>query len=627
MSASEDSELDENHGLSSSFASHQPAQVQSFAPSVGQSSDPGPSDHDSELRPYIDNQPDSDDSFLPPSDESHGLDVERSHDHGSLDEPVDPLAAEESYYTRPNRYYGPASTWRSWTKDARDVAESLELSRAQDLSIHLYNAHALRLQTQRLQESASRKRRRGSGETNRDEGDIFVVPKVWTAWPMPPDQVPRNCLNPTAADNSPSRELEECLISTTTKAARERWNAREWEMEENLRQRASPEESGEQNTATADFADDEEAPETQMSGSEAFAEADSSPENQDDASGGEMYGIDPAAKPTPLADDDKARRLLLPSTRHIISKLDHLLMALHRSRQPCALSTFEGEDDGVTSSATDADRQASASARTRRKRSRAQRASSISTVDTEASIKTSSSRRRKGVWKEGSVPRNRKSKGLGLRDWSDVLGMAALTGWNEDVVARASKRCSELLGEDMLFRSFHEAEHEEEKSFFTERLASGQEPLEVGEAGLGRIPQIQRRDGYEDEDEDEETAGDLGLRYPCPIDSCPRHKTPFHTPGNLKQHMNHSHKQLEGEDGKVRIIEAVVSDGKQVFCPVPTCHRSREPFTRGSKLYLHVRKMHPEVNIDDLKKLESQRRREARGKRTRQKTKSPYECD
>jgi hypothetical protein len=621
MSASEDSEVDENHESPSSFTSYQPAQVQSLAPAFDQSSDPRQTDHESELLHHIDNDHDSDDSFLPPSNDSHDPDAERSYDHENIVDPVDPFAAEESYYTRPNRYYGPASTWRSWTKADRDVAESLELDRAQDLSIHLYNAHALRLQAQRSRESSSRKRRRGTSETDGDEDDIFGVPKVWTAWPMPPQEVPRNYLDIATAGTRPSKELEECLISTTTKAARERWNGREWQKEDNLKQQALTEERDQQGEGAAKMTDHAEAPEMQIFGSQPFANNESSLENSDDASTDDIYGIDPAAKPIPVADHEKARSLLLPSTRHVINKLDHLLMALHRARQAYAQPVLS-DDDTIASSATDGEPQSSSSSKKRRRRSRAQRASSVSTIDTETSVRTSSSGRRKGVWKEGSVPRNRKFKGLGLRDWSDVLGMAALTGWNEDVVARASKRCAELFGENMLFRRLHEAEHGEEKSFFTERLASGQEPLESGEADLSQVPRTQGTD----EDGDSEIEREAGVGYRCPIRSCPRHKTPFQTAGNLKQHMTHNHAQSDEEDDKDGIIEAAMRDGRQVFCPIQACHRSREPFTKGSKLYLHVRKMHPEVNVENLKKLESQRRGETRGKWTGEKRKkNPYE--
>src|SRR2546430_9793823 len=149
MSASEDLEVADDLDSSSSFTSHQPAQVQNLALISPQASSVRESDGESELLPEIDVDNDSDHSFLPPSKVGRDTTVHYARHPGNLNELGDTFAAEESYYTRPNRYYGPASTWRSWTKDDRDVAESLKLDRAQDLSIHLYNAHALRSQTKR----------------------------------------------------------------------------------------------------------------------------------------------------------------------------------------------------------------------------------------------------------------------------------------------------------------------------------------------------------------------------------------------------------------------------------------------------------------------------------------------
>jgi len=617
MSASEDSEVDESLDSSPSFTSYQPAQGQSFAPALDQSSTPSQSDNRSELLADVDNDHDSDASFILPSNEQQDLPAERARDHEQLDDLADPFAAEQSYYTRPNRYYGPASTWRSWTKDDRDVAESLAEDRARNLSIHLYNAHALRVQARKLKATAGRKRRRGTSEIDDNQADIFGIPKVWTAWPMPPHEVPRGPFHPV--DPRPSKELEECLISTTTKAARERWNSRDWQ-EEKIKQQASTEEPSDQTTAASGLLGFEESTEF---ASRAFSDDESSPTISDDSSNSDLYGIDPSAKPTILADDDRARHLLLPSTRHILSKLDHLLMALHHARHAYAEPVLAVDDDMKASSATDCEPQSSGSGspQKRHQHSRAQRASSVSTVATDASIVSSASGRKKGVWKAGSKRYNRKFKGLELRDWSDVLGMASLTGWNEDVVARAGKKCAELFGENMLFRKFHEGGHEE-KSYFTEVLATGDEPSEDGEANGGRASRASKTEDDEDPDTREET----GLKYPCPIDSCPRHKMPFNTKGNLTQHMSRYHAASEDLDDKDNVIEPALRDRGQVFCPVQTCLRSRQPFTKGSKLYLHVRKMHPEVNVEDLKKLESQRRGETRGRWTGDKRKkNPYE--
>lgn len=55
--------------------------------------------------------------------------------------------------------------------------------------------------------------------------------------------------------------------------------------------------------------------------------------------------------------------------------------------------------------------------------------------------------------------------------------MAALIGWDQAVVERASKRCAELFQESMLFRAFQQGEDENENSYFTETLGTGDEPV------------------------------------------------------------------------------------------------------------------------------------------------------
>ena len=60
-----------------------------------------------------------------------------------------------------------------------------------------------------------------------------------------------------------------------------------------------------------------------------------------------------------------------------------------------------------------------------------------SSVGSSASVASTASRSSKG---KGSS-----KKQLKLRDWSDVLGMAALTGWNPEVIQRAAERCSKPL--------------------------------------------------------------------------------------------------------------------------------------------------------------------------------------
>jgi hypothetical protein len=58
--------------------------------------------------------------------------------HGSV------TSSEVSTSNRRNRFRGPKSTWRNYIKEERLVASSITKMRDQDLSIHLYNAHAMK---------------------------------------------------------------------------------------------------------------------------------------------------------------------------------------------------------------------------------------------------------------------------------------------------------------------------------------------------------------------------------------------------------------------------------------------------------------------------------------------------
>lgn len=55
-------------------------------------------------------------------------------------------------------------------------------------------------------------------------------------------------------------------------------------------------------------------------------------------------------------------------------------------------------------------------------------------------------------------------KRLGLRDWSEVIGTAALAGFPEDVVKRAMQRCADIFGEGMVVRTLVEAPFFDENS-------------------------------------------------------------------------------------------------------------------------------------------------------------------
>ncbi|KAL2438932.1 hypothetical protein ABEF95_015005 [Exophiala dermatitidis] len=683
-----------------------------------------------------------------------------------------------SYFTRPNRYFGPASTWRSWTEQERTVALSLDRVRSQDLSVHLFNAFWLKRKAGEVERNPKRRKLSSKGKERAGSGSVastiddnavvnsgeamqrFTLPKSWTAWPLPPDQVPRDELLPhvdasgawrataTAVDMRPSADLEGWLVAIAQKMARERWYAREWQDEDqqevkDVVRRDGDGTSGQQGTdSEVGPASDAEESEEADPGSDIDDEEQHDPgiplfssqavpplgSDEDEVEEGAGKGGIRATleenddknnrRPVPLADDEKARQYFLPGARHILSDLDKLLFGLHNARRAYAQKP-QGKPRGRRCSSsqsrsrsrtfqdrpttTDEEEDEDEDEYEERRGRRSRRSSSASSVVSS----TSRSRTR---------PRARMDR-LNPRDWSDVVGMAALTGWDAGIVERASERCARLFGENMLFRTFHEGGEAKDKSntsttvngrhqlqsYFTEFLAmettSGDSSVEVekeadqvattstsvvfrtsGPCDACRLSKsscqpvhlhlqhgdLQQGPGGERgrlqpcqkcQDSKTDCSG-IAVRYEdkrrsrcCPHQSCPRHAVPFRKLYHLQRHLDtvHRYDNSSGTSPATEIqsrslsrrfgvsasanASVDVSDADMdtdsaaaavaaaasinlILCPVPDCPRAVKPFSKPPRLYEHVRNMHPEVNVDDVKEWLRRTRGERRGRWT-----------
>ncbi|KAL8792250.1 MAG: hypothetical protein Q9195_005129 [Heterodermia aff. obscurata] len=299
--------------------------------------------------------------------------------------------------TRPNKYHGPPSTWRKWTAPERELAASLDQIQAADLSIHLYNAFALKRRA-----GARPSRRKRKHDDNEDATSNWVPPKVWTAWPMRPDEVPREEETRDWEDDNPaprkkrpkpSSLLNELLVARVLQEAKERFEAREWAPDN-----TSPEPTTTHSTDHSPTQNPKpkrrKKPQFTYTGNE-----EPSPPGAPLTYSAIHNTLPnpPPLKPATLADDALATTLLQPATRHILAQLDALLLALHTARASYA-----------------------------RPRSSHRPAKSKST------------------YKASFAP----------LDWSSVLGFASLSGWDAAVVQRAGERCGAVFGEGMAVRRF-----------------------------------------------------------------------------------------------------------------------------------------------------------------------------
>lgn len=511
---------------------------------------------------------------------------------------------------RQNRFQGAGSTWRKWTEKERQIADGLEEMRARDLSAHLFNAFALKRRARELREKSLE-----DGEYWEEIAGIrvstapFVPPRRWTAWPMPASEVPRadeRALTDedeawtlkAPPDPRSSADLEESLMAIMMKTAKERFLQREW-LPTRKKQTAQDEDDGES------IGDDGEWKTEQ----------------------GLSDGVE--RRPVVQADDDVSRQQLRPLVRNIITRFDRLLMGLHHARKASIApedSSTESDTDTESvvsepsrSSSTRKRRLTSTSWRSRSRGRKRVRTTSPAGSDLEesdahyigesednpsemesmSSSSASSSasrppppraRRSRSIHRSHSRTRRLKAVArLGLRDWSDVLGIASMIDCPQLAVMRAAKRCADLFGEDMIFRTLEE----------------------------GRVQRVQSRiDGetvsqwryIEDRDEKKE-------------DQEAQQKPPAsRSRSGPRSHRSSTSRKREASVATDAIVAKEEDSGpgaasattaaappprrhkgkgkgkhrkEDIICPVVGCPRHTDGFTRTWNLNLHMRRVHP----------------------------------
>ncbi|KAL2433095.1 hypothetical protein ABEF95_002933 [Exophiala dermatitidis] len=634
-------------------------------------------------------------------------------------------ADDTTYFTRPNRYFGPASTWRSWTETERTVALSLDRVRSQDLGIHLFNAFWLKRKAEEVELSgtklvaaaAAAKRRKlskgkgkeraraGSVAATTDDGGVnsgddqhprsggqqrFKLLKSWTAWPLPPDQVPRDELLPrvvdlggaawrapaTAVDMRPSADLEGWLIAVAQKIARERWAAREWQDEDDTKNvvrrdgtsgrqgidsgvavddldpasdAEESEEEPEPGSGIDDDDDDDDDDEQQhIPGIPLFSSQAVPPlgtdEDEEDNEATEKNKIRALEenggtavdnrRPVPLADDDKARQYFLPSARQILSDLDRLLFGLHNARRAYAqkpqgkprgrrVSSSRSRSRSRTSldrpTTTDEEQDEDEDDENEQRRGRRSRRSS--------SVVSSTSRSR-----TRSTKARTRTERLNPRDWSDVVGMAALTGWDAGIVERASERCARLFGENMLFRTFHEGGEAKDKPNSSSTTIPGITGRHQPESYFTEFLAMETTSGDSSAEAELEAQRDpiatTSVRH---LDTVHRYDNSSGTSpaaeGQAQSRASSSFRRLFTASASASVdvsdadmdtdsAAAAAASVNLILCPVPDCPRAVKPFSKPRRLYEHVRNMHPEVNVDDVKDWLRRTRGERRGRWT-----------
>jgi hypothetical protein len=539
------------------------------------------------------------------------------------------------------------------TEQERGLDASLVELRNRDLSIHLYNSFALKSSSRKYREAKKLKSEASPslGSLGIDEsgdaagadiedlaGKEWAPPMVWTAWPVPPEQVPRKDerVGPEDEDEMftfkrrdkerPSTQLEEELVGTALKFAKERWEARE----------TAPVYEDSADEAGNDMviihepgrADDHGVGTEEIHDGSSFERhrerivKESSEPPKERA----IY------QPVLSADDERSRDLLQPSIRHTLSRIDSVLMALHHARQTCRQFASDSEsstDDERQASKTPRDRSVSTkrareddimpsgqvageeSAPAKRPVGRPRKFTNLTSrpkptsdaeQDTEkvdTPVRTKKTRKGRpmkhyealkgethdeyliriarlqkkplskltlsrpatpepAIELEPPLEKGRREPSkVGTRDWSEVLGSAALVGFPPDVIARTARRCADLFGESMTMRELVENSAGAEENDYLTTF----EPEEIPNLDCESPSSLQSS-----EEDDTEKAVSLKARndalaqnnWPCPFESCTRHLQGFAVRSNLKRHLMKVHKMTEDE------VDGTLDDTKEM---------------------------------------------------------------
>ncbi|WKT39718.1 Rrn9 domain [Fusarium oxysporum f. sp. vasinfectum] len=467
------------------------------------------------------------------------------------------IASEDLYEHRPNRWMGAKSTWRTLTEEDRLLWQSMKQIKDQDLAVHLYNAFALKRRGRNPETAQDLVVRTESGE----EG-VWAPPKAWTAWPLKHKHVPKECFTNEQHDEDdhftfrreeeilPSTELEEEISATILRTAKRRFRRRKSKMAKPSIEEDSTPLYNESMNYLSDSSTEEESDNQSQSGQK---RSRGRPRKI-------LHEVGTSASTSP-AGAGKTSRRGRPRKVHIPhagESHEEMLQRVARESHRKIPSTLEDRDAAFEEWIRKGDEIIE------RERSRSlslKRATSQGAETEEESVPGTNAERKLLRW--------------GLRDWSDVLGAAAIAGFSGDVIARATRRCADLFGEGMVVRTLKEVPATNDKG--TTSVEYRPEPIQLS---------------YSDEEANDESddAADLIQRRIASRQASLAYSS--RSPDSVRSPSRHSTRSPGPSSAARSPSSRSNSAGGMLFCPIPSCDRAAQGFARKANLRRHMELIH-----------------------------------
>ncbi|KAJ5480789.1 hypothetical protein N7539_006683 [Penicillium diatomitis] len=510
---------------------------------------------------------------------------------------------------RPNRWTGPASTYRRLIADERGAYEGITAEKSRDLAAHLLMHMRTVL-----------------SETRSTTDPMEHESRTWEREFFLHDAGLRGQGQLVMCHVRTNYYLEESVVAVMMEHAKETFMGREYDLEE-IRV---------PHLVRGDEFDDAK-----------YDDLKDAAEEKDEDPVPDAVPL----QPTVQADDGLSRKQLRPLSRNVIGQINRLLMGLHHS----VMTRFQDDDSSSESEAeapyTDYEeksrsrsRRVSGSRSQSRGRKRARRHSSHSERSSRRSRSGRSSTptsARSGSARSPSRSRGRSRTSrvsadltttkyrLALRDWSEVVGIAAMMGLPEAAVARASQRCADLFREDMTFRTLHEG-----------RMVKVPPPKGAARAG----DRWKYHESESEIDEELEPNFETAPQSPAPGPSSvssPRKRKQMsqvrsRSPSQSRRHHSTSTpfvatstaavvapSSQPGSDFLDQLGDSADPAGQSqalptpkkgkgkhrkadIVCPVKRCSRNTNGFSRTWNLTLHMRRVHPNYVAGERERSRSQ---------------------
>lgn len=207
----------------------------------------------------------------------------------------------------------------------------------------------------------------------------------------------------------------------------------------------------------------------------------------------------------------------------------------------------------------------------------------------------------------------RRIRRWGLRDWSDVIGAAALAGFPPDVIGRATQRCADLFRESMTLARLDEVP--------AARPGHGVRTTTYQPERIRLSASASDSDADDDTDDEREREATLKQRRlasrQASLAQASREASSTDTPRRGRHGLHRSSVERSGfapssprtpqsrrgissppSRSRSRSRSRSQSTAGIVYCPLTWCDRAATGFSRRSNLQRHMRLVHPDHDAD-----------------------------